>query len=128
MPDKNKYNFMGVSSIKQGEEQQQDGSNRPNIQNSGGRDGLQGVPTSGSTHSGGAKQINENNNEYGAPGSSPVKIHHHMGGGNSTSGGGSVNGAGVTLGSGGFGAKGGITNDMPDARADVSQGGSSMLA
>ena len=40
MPDKNKYNFMGVSSIKQGEEQQQDGSNRPNIQNSGGRDGL----------------------------------------------------------------------------------------
>ena len=42
MPDKNKYNFMGVSSIKQGEEQQQqqDGGNRSNINTGGGREGL----------------------------------------------------------------------------------------
>ena len=69
MPDKAKYNFMGVSSIKQGEEQQQqDGTKRPNMQTSGGRDNLQKGPAGGSTHSGGLMQGNENNNEYGASG------------------------------------------------------------
>ena len=76
-------------------------------------------------------QINENNNEYGTAGPSPVKIHHQKGGANSTSGGGSVNGAGVTLG-GGFGARGGSgakANDPSPARGEGAQGNtSSMLA
>ena len=76
-------------------------------------------------------QINENNNEYGTAGPSPVKIHHQKGGANSTSGGGSANGAGVTLG-GGFGARGGSgakANDPSPARGEGAQGNtSSMLA